>query len=293
MRYNYTILIINKKGNIIMTAVAKPAAQPITSPEKDGLFVSGVKFGAKSVLNTCRAYTIVCDTGITIGSAVFSCTKAVGRAALSTWNNGIRTTLRSIGSSTFGLSSFGRALDAIQHRTEEKRDFHGVLVKKEDKRDFAERLGEASAHLFNGTCRLIAVGGGTTAYTVGTVSNLFDLSAQPDSLHQAAKSIASGFNTIASYVPSAAWNVAKAHARVLAQAGTAIRENPETCAKGVLLSASIYMATSHLTKAVDKPGFFTKLYHTACAVTGLALTVAIAQAQFSSQRATLYPTAYA
>lgn len=273
-----------------MHPVPHPVAPPIVEPTKDGYFVSGVKFGAKSVLNACRAYSFGCETGAAVLSGTFSCAKAVGRAALSTWNHGLQKSLGNIASSAFGIDNFDRAIEAIQLRTEEKRDFHGVLVKKEDKRDFAARLGEASAHAFNGTCRLIAVGGGAIAYAFGTFSNVLDLKAEPDSLHQAAKSIASGFNTIGSYMPSIAWNIAKTTGSAAYQLGSVFWENPTICTKGLLMVPTIYMATSNFTKVIDKPGVLNKLYHTACAITGLALTVAIAQAQLSSAR---FPTAYA
>ena len=269
-----------------MTPVANPAAPPIIISTKDGLFCIRREIRSKERFERLQSLYLCLRHGDFDRIRLFSCAKAVGRAALSTWNNGIKTTLRSIGSSL----SDSPVLDEPSTPSSIGLKRNGISTVSWLKRKTNETLQSGSAKrrlmLFNGTCRLIAVGGGTIAYTFGTVKQSYSISyAEPDSLHQAAKSIASGFNTIASYMPSAAWNVAKTPCTFPAQAGSAIRENPEICAKGVLLSATIYMATSHLTKAIDKPGFLTKLYHTACAITGLALTVAIAQAQFSSQLA--------
>lgn len=260
-----------------------PQALAAPANAQNGYLMPAVKFGANSFVNGCRAYTFAFDTGITIGLNSLSCTKAIARAALSTWNAGLTKTLANVGKTSFGISNFEQAVEAIRVKKKETLNFQGVLITKEDKREFSQRLGEASAHAFNGTCRLITVGGGSVAYVVGSVSNLLGLTAGPETLHEAAKSIASGFNKIGSYLPSAAWSAAKAAGSVFYQIGTTFLENPTVCSKGLLMSGTIYMAASNITKAVDTPQTLKKFYHAACAITGVALTLVIYQAQLPSQ----------
>lgn len=217
------------------------------------------------IMLPARVYAGICESAFAIVSGTASCVGAVGNAALDTWTQGLRKSVTDLGSSAFGINKFSQAVKVLKRG-------------ENDTRELPKRIGEAAGFTMDGLTRMVTVGTGLVAYTSGSVSNLLDMRAEPESLQNASKQVAQGMNCLFSYLPSIALASLKASGEALRSANTLFLCHPHACIKGSGLALTTYIAASNLVQAVDRPRWQDKIYHAFGTIAGCGLTYAVYKA---------------
>jgi hypothetical protein len=230
--------------------------------------------------------------------AVASCVRATFSTIEESHRLGAIGTARTIRNSIFGINDLRRAVAVFpkhdQIFTEAGRP--NVHLIRPDTRDFAQRLGESSAHVLNGAAKAISATVVGSAYITGTVSNAFGtpLTGDLSNFFNASKLLASGINNFGYVAIKTSCYCAMQLGSLAKTVATPILTHPVLSTQIAFnvgaVGAGLYVACDQGVKAANSQSFFGKVGHGMLATAGVVSAVILPIALNTSMFAQGTPT---
>jgi hypothetical protein len=240
----------------------------------------------RGLYSVARVYKGIVDTGASAVtgtvSAVGSCAEAAISTVAKSYALGLKGSLAVVAKTCLGVPDFRKAADAFRTHDEvlvPADDPTAPPMVRRDERDFSERLGEATGHVFAGVSKAGMTTIVSSAYTLGTIGNLANATADVSTCLGASQALATGINTFGHYAMVTAGATVKGLATATHAAAMPIIHNPGTAGRialyGGAIGACLYVASDQAVKAANAQGIVAKVGHTALATLGLAGACAV------------------